>query len=366
MWKHYYTVSSIEDALVILDGEREKSKIIAGGTDLILEMKKGMHPRIETLVDITRIMGQDKIWIDKNDYINIGSSVTHNQCLVSEELHKYGFPLVRAANSVGTPQIRNVGTIVGNLVTASPANDTITPLVALDAEVIIRSVEKSYSIKLSKFYTGVRRTTLAPNEMVVGIRFPKMTPYQKGEFEKYLLRETHAISVANVCAILTFDDAKIISAKITLGSVAPTIIRARKTEDFLINKVLSEKNIITASALTKEEASPITDIRSSEKYRRYILPVLLKKALFSLKEDTWNSFKTQPVLLWGKKKKFFTPINKTIKHDADTPIKTIINNKIREFKHGQNETLLSLVRNQANLTGTKSGCSEGECGSCTL
>ena len=227
MWKHYYTVSSIDDALDILDNEQDEAKIIAGGTDLILEIKNGQHPQVKTLIDITRIREQDRVWIE-NGYVHISPLLTHNDCLVSNDLLKFGFPLVRAAYSVGTPQIKNVGTVIGNLVTASPANDTITPLVALDSEIIIRSKYKEYSVKLFDFYTGVRKTILAPNEIVVGLRFLKMKPNQKGAFIKYLLRETHAISVANVCVILSLNGSEIREAKVTLGAVAPTIIHSQK------------------------------------------------------------------------------------------------------------------------------------------
>ena len=152
MWKQYYTVSSIDEALEILDSEQEESKVIAGGTDLILEIKNGQHPHVKTLIDITRIENQDRIWIE-NGYVYISPLLTHNDCLDSNDLIKFGFPLVRAAYSVGTPQIRNVGTVIGNLVTASPANDTITPLVALNAEIVIRSKFDEHSVKLSDFYT---------------------------------------------------------------------------------------------------------------------------------------------------------------------------------------------------------------------
>jgi carbon-monoxide dehydrogenase medium subunit len=365
MWKQYYTVSSIDDALDILDSEHEEAKIIAGGTDLVLEIKNDQHPYVKTLIDITRIKDQDNVWID-DGYVNIGPLLTHNQCLVSEELIKFGFPLVRAAYSIGAPQIRNIGTVVGNLVTASPANDTITPLVALDAEIIIRSKIKEYAVKLIDFYTGVRKTIMAPNEMVVGLRFPKMKPNQRGAFIKYLLRETHAISVANVCVILTLDGSDIQEAIVTLGAVAPTIIHSQKAEMYLSGKELSKESIERSAKLAQQDALPIDDIRSSEKYRSHLIPILLKKALSSIKDGSWNTFDFPPILLWGKKTKFIIPIEKSIKHDISTPLEITINGSNKTFDHGQNGTLLALIRDTARLTGTKEGCGEGECGACTL
>ena len=208
MWKQYYTVSSIDEALEILKKDRSRARIIAGGTDLVLELKNGMHQDVDTLIDITRVKNADAIWSD-DDRVYFGPAVTHNQSLVSDDLLRYGFPLVRAAYSIGAPQIRNVGTIVGNIVTASPANDTITPLIALDASVKIRSKVKEYQVRLADFYLGVRKTVMQPDEMIVEVSFPKMKPNMHGAFMKYLLRETHAISVANVCAILTMEGEEI-------------------------------------------------------------------------------------------------------------------------------------------------------------
>lgn len=365
MWKHYYTVSSIEDALEILENEKEHARIIAGGTDLVLELKNGMHPGVHTLIDITRVEGLDRIWIEEEN-IKFGPALTHNQCLVSKELLRFGFPLIRAAYSVGAPQIKNIGTVVGNLVTASPANDTITPLIAMGAIVKIRSKNNEYQVKLADFYKGVRKTVLQPDEMVVEVQFPKLEDNQCGAFQKYILRETHAISVANVCAILTMDGDMISKAVVTLGAVAPTIIRSRNAEKVLIGSALCEEIINKASTSSERDAKPIDDIRATEKYRNHIIPVLLKDALNSIKDKTWNKFDNDPVLLWGKKKNFFSPVKKTYNHDNSTELQVKVNGEDKVFKHGQNQTLLALIREQAKLTGSKDGCGEGECGACTM
>ncbi|MDK2980109.1 MAG: hypothetical protein PWQ55_456 [Chloroflexota bacterium] len=366
MWESYYTAGSIEDVLDILDREGPAARIIAGGTDLVLELKNGAHPQIKTLVDINRIDGMDFVR-EEGDQVFVGPTVTHNQCLVSEPLLKYALPLVKAAASIGAPQIRNVGTVLGNLITASPANDTISPLVALDAALTLRSKQGEREVKLVDFYRGVRKIDLANNEMVVDVHFKKMQPNQKGSFIKYILRQAHAISVANASAILTMDDQGVISeAIITLGSVAPTIVRAKSAESYLIGKQLSGEVIAEASRLSEQDGKPISDVRASKAYRLHLIPVLVEKALQEIHNGEWSKYESAPVLLWGKQKHFFKPTLRTFKHDASEPIKTRINGKEYSLDKGQNKTLSKLVREQAGLTGTKIGCGEGECGACTL
>lgn len=365
MWERYFTVCSIDDVLDILEREGSAAKIIAGGTDIVLELKKGVHPKTETLIDINRVGSFDQIE-ENDDQIIIGPLVTHNQSLNSDLLINHGIPLVKAAYSIGAPQIRNVGTIIGNLVTASPANDTIPALIALDAELTIQSKKGTRKIKLADFYQGVRKTTLAPNEIVVDVHFNKMAFNQKGSFIKYQLRQSHAISVANAAAVLTFDGDVITDAKITLGSVAPTIIRSNSAEKFLIGKPLSKENIEKTGKLAINDSKPITDVRASEEYRSHLVYVLVEKVLTEILNGSWKIFDKEPVLLWGKKKEFFGPIDKTIMHDKNEAVKTRINGKDYSLTLGQNKPLSKTIRDVAGLTGTKIGCGEGECGACTL
>lgn len=365
MWDYYYTVTSISEALEILFKEKEKAKIIAGGTDLVLELKKNSHPEVVTLIDITRISGLDRVW-EEGDYIYISPMVTHNHALASKLLINYALPLVKAAQSIGAAQIRNIGTIFGNLITASPANDSISPLMALGAELCIESLNAKKWVNISDFYLGVRETILKADEIVTSIRFKKMRLNQRGSFIKYLLRNTHGISVANATVILTIEDEVIKDAKITLGSVAPTIIRSEITEKYLLNKSLNPEIIVNAGKMCLETASPISDIRASEQFRSHLIPVMVEQALTEIQTGSWKEFSEHPVLLWGRNRPEIKPLEEKTLHSQKTPIVTKINHKNYSLSTGQNNTLLNLVRNEAELTGTKSGCGEGECGACTL
>src|SRR3990170_2195968 len=140
MWNEYITATTTDEVIQALAKKGAKARIVAGATDLMLELERGVRTGIDTLIDVTRIPQLDQISLDEDDVIHLGPLVTHNHCVASALMRERAYPLARAAWEVGAPQIRNRGTIAGNLITASPANDTITPLVALDASVTLRSI----------------------------------------------------------------------------------------------------------------------------------------------------------------------------------------------------------------------------------
>lgn len=365
MWDLYHTVSNLEDALDILEEKRSRAKIIAGGTDLVLELKNEKHPEVRELVDINRVPGLDTIR-EVGEYIHLGPTVTHNQCLVSVLLVNHALPLVKASQSIGAAQIRNIATVYGNLITASPANDTISPLMALDAELLIRSKTGQRWVAIADFYKGVRKTILQDNELVADLRFKKLPKSSKSSFQKYLLRNIHGISVANATVILDFVDEVVSKATITLGAVAPVIVHAESAEKYLTGKTLGKETILQASVLAGDSARPIDDVRGSGQFRDHLIPILVERALNDIASGSWKDYNPEPVLLWGNKPYRNLPLGKTFTHGSQDEIISSINKKNYQFAHGQKGTLLDLVREEAGMTGTKLGCGEGECGACTL
>jgi carbon-monoxide dehydrogenase medium subunit len=369
MWDKYYTPNSLEETLQLLDQFQSKARLVAGGTDLIIEIERGLR-RPEVLIDVSRLAKFDTIALDEDDHIHLGPTVTHNQVVASQLCWDRAFPLVNACWQVGSPQIRNRGTITGNLVTASPANDTITPLRALEARVVLASVKGERVLPLSDFFLGVRETALAPNEMVLDIIFPAMQPNQVGTFEKLGLRRAQAISVINVAVILTFEGNKVSDARITLGSVAPTIIRASKAEAALIGQSLTDEVIAEAAKLAAQAAKPIDDIRGSVVYRRYAVEVYTRRALVTLRNgEERDHIPYNPIMLWGETNGRF-PYRSTedIPHTAegDEAIVTIVNGEPVIVRYANEKTLLRMLRENLGLIGTKEGCAEGECGACTV
>jgi carbon-monoxide dehydrogenase medium subunit len=368
MWKNYIQPTSVETVLEILTERGAGARIVAGGTDLILEMEAGDRAGVDTIVDVSRISNLDRICLDDEDVIHLGPMVTHNQCAASKLIREFAFPLAQAAWMVGAPQIRNRGTVAGNLITASPANDTIPPLMALSAEVTLRSKAGERVVSLAKFYAGVRKTVMEPDEMLVDISFPAMdVNTQRGAFYKVGLRRTQAISVVNLAAVLTFDDDGVIKAGLTFGSVAPTVVHAKKTEKYLVGKTLDEATISEAVKLARKDIKPIGDLRGSADYRRYMAGVIVKRLLQSLADNIQaDDFPDEPILLGKGYQKGESRFVEALTHNGEQPIDTTINGKKYSFAQGHQKTLLRLLREDALLTGTKEGCAEGECGACTV
>ena len=364
MWHTYINATSIDDVLKTLRDNGERARIIAGGTDLILELERGGRTGIETVIDVTRIPDLDKISIDEDGVIHLGPLVTHNHCVESKLLRERAYPLARAAWEVGAPQIRNRGTVAGNLITASPANDTITPLMALGASVTLQSVSGTRNVALKDFYLGVRKTVMQADEMLVDISFPAMKTTQRGTFIKLALRRAQAISIVDAAIILDMKADLVTSASITLGAVAPVIIHAPQAEKYLEGKKLTEDVIAEAARLAMDSSKPIDDIRGSAAYRREMVRVCTARGLRSIRDGQEQAgMPSDAVLLVNRKK---PERGLSVRPEPLEPIETTVNGKKYSLKNGHEKTLLRFLRDDIGLIGTKEGCAEGECGACTI
>ena len=363
MWHEYINATTVDEVLQTLQDRGTRARIVAGGTDLILEIERGVRTGIETLIDVTRIPNLDQITIDEDDVIHLGPLITHNHCVESKLIRERAYPLARAAWEVGAPQIRNRGTISGNLITASPANDTITPLMALGASVTLQSTNGTRSIALKDFYYGVRKTAMQPDEMMVDISFPAMKTTQRGTFIKLALRRAQAISIVDAAIILDLESDSVKSASIALGSVAPTIIRVPNAEKYLAGKQLTDEVIAEAARLTMNATRPIDDIRGSAVYRLEMVRVCTLRGLRSIRYgQEQDGMPIDAVLLWGS----WSPPKVNLQYRSPTPIETTINGKKYSVTSGHEKTLLRFLREDVGLIGTKEGCAEGECGACTV
>lgn len=363
MWQNYILAESLDQAVSALAEWGEAGRIIAGGTDLILEIQRGIRPEIKTIIDITKIPGLEEIWEDQDGVIHIGPLATHHHVVASDLIRENAFVLIQASWGVGSPQLRNRGTIVGNLVTASPANDTITPLMGLDAKLALLSTRGERIVPLSDFYTGVRKTVMEPDEVVTDIFFDAPGLDTVSYFTRMILRKTVAISVTNVSIVLRLDGNTVRDARITLGAAAPTIIHAEAAEAYLDGKSLTEEVIAEAASLAADATKPITDLRGSAEYRKYMIEVLAKRGLTAIHGGVnKDEVPREPVMLMGEGAK----TEQAVAPWTGEEIHTWINGEEYRFTTGFDKTLLNLIREEVGLVGTKEGCGEGECGACTV
>lgn len=368
MWETYITVASMEEAVELKGRYGQAARVAAGTTDLMLEIERGQRTDVKVIIDITRVPGLDEIRLDEDNWIHLGALVCHNQAAGSALLREHGYALARACWQVGSPQIRNRGTVVGNLVTASPANDTITPLMALGTRIHLQSLRGIRKLTLEEFYRGVRQTALAEDEIVTGIAFPAQSANGRSGFYKLTLRRAQAISVVNAAVRIELQGDVVADASITLGAVAPTIIHVEEAEAFLRGKALNDAVIDEAGRMAKAAARPIDDVRGSANYRRAMSAVIVKRILRAIAAGTEKDGHPQdPVMLWGAQDPHVAGKSAASRtHTATDVIETVINGVSCQFKTGQQKSMLGLIREEAGLTGTKEGCAEGECGACTV
>jgi carbon-monoxide dehydrogenase medium subunit len=367
MWQTYLQPMSVSETLRLLAEQTGQARIVAGGTDVLVELQRGVRPTT-TLIDISTLADELKYVRLEGETIAIGALATHNDILASKVCIKRALPLTQACWEVGAPQIRARATVAGNLVTASPANDTIAPLLALDAEVVLVSQAAGKRVvPLANFYPGFRCTVLRPDELLREIRVPALTSEQRGLFLKLGLRRAQAISVIDVALVLTFEGETVRDAHIALGSLAPTVVRAHRAEAALIGKPLDAVAREAAAQLACTDASPIDDVRGSAAYREATLAALVRTGLERLAAHThadgWMEL-TTPVLLETEAPDASTRIASPF---DGTTISTTINGIPHTLAQGAaTTTLLNALREHAGLTGTKEGCAEGECGACTV
>lgn len=367
LWQQYFTPKDLHTAVELLAEHAGEARIVAGGTDLIIELEGGQRPDVSALIDITRIPGLDEIR-EQDGWIHLGPLVTHNHCAASPLIQEHALCLARACWEVGAPQIRNRATIAGNLITASPANDSITPLLALGAEVTLRSADGERKVPLDEFYEGVRSTVMQPDELMVDIAFPRPPQGSRSGFYKLGLRRAQAISIVDVAAVVTLQDDTVTQAAITLGAVAPIILHAEAAESFLVGKRLTTEVIEQAGELAVQAASPIDDIRGTELYRREMVKASTVRVLRGIAQQGGRgSLPADPVMLWGPEEYHWRDeLPASYRHDAAEAIETIINGRAYRIESGQHKTLLRFLREDVGLIGTKEGCAEGECGACTV
>lgn len=268
-------------ALLAEHSAAAKVKVLAGGTDLLADLKfSPLSHAPAVVVDISRAAELRSIAIT-DEGLSIGALVTHTEIMRSPVIRDLFPALVDAAHTIGATQTRNLGTLGGNLVTAVPSVDSGPTLVALDASVTLLGPEGQRRMLLADFFVGPRKTALKPDELLVEVVIPKENLGKPACFLKFGLRKGQALALVNVAAAFWTDVSKnaFKAPRIALGAVAPKVIHAASAEAYLEGRAITPDAMEEAGRLAVGDAKPINDFRASAEYRRHLISVLTRRAL---------------------------------------------------------------------------------------
>jgi xanthine dehydrogenase FAD-binding subunit len=269
--------TTVREACEILKNS-ENVKIIAGGTDLLVNLKKKVI-NADVLVSLAKIEKLKKVTFTQRNGISIGPLVTIDEVSSSPVITKNYPVLSIAAGKLGSPQIRNRATIGGNICTARPAGDTIGPLIACEAVVEISSAKGDRKAPIETIFKGPGQTTVAKDEILTGISMKKLAENTGCSYIKYMIRNAMEIALVSVTALVAIENGTCRSARIVLGAVGPTFIRCKATEEFLTGKKITAAIAEKAGQYAGEICTPITDTRASADYRRRLVEILAKRAI---------------------------------------------------------------------------------------
>ncbi|RFU65155.1 FAD binding domain-containing protein [Peribacillus glennii] len=274
----YHEPKTVQEVIGLLLQYGDDAKLLAGGTDLMVLLTRfKVDPKhVISLNGVQQLTG---IYKNATGNLEIGAQVTHREIekspLITESLQA----LKQACSTVGGVQVRNLGTIGGNLCNASPAADTPPVLLVLDAMVNLKGPKGARSLPLQEFLLGPRKVNLEQGELLTSIQIPEVSPNTATVFLKAGRRKAMEISLCSVSARVTLNRNGTADVRIGLGSVAATAVRAHSAEDLLQGKVITTELIKTAAAAAVNDCNPISDVRGSAEYRRMLVESMVRKAL---------------------------------------------------------------------------------------
>lgn len=285
-WEKYYRVNTAEEVLKVLSEQSGEAQIIAGGTDLLVQMRN-KERNCKILVDISNLNNLKSIE-EQKEFIKIGSLVTHAKLANSSLIRSKARGIAEAAYAVGSPQIRNVGTIGGNVITAQPAADVSIALLSFDARVIIMNKEGLIDMPVEETFLSPGHSSINPRASLVTHFLIRPTDsLEESCFFRLSRRKTLCLPTLNLALWIKFEkDFETISdIRIAAGPVAKIPYRARKAESYIIGEKVKEDLLNKAAMIFSEEVNPRNSLRGSSSYKKAMAGVLLKKAIYSTIEN---------------------------------------------------------------------------------
>ena len=270
--------NSVSDCLAALGDGGGEVKVVAGGTDLLPQMKNGLV-KPARVVDLSGIKELKTLSVGGDGALHVGAGVTAHALELSEQVRSHALSLAEGGGVVGSYQVRNLATIGGNVCNAAPSADMSPPLVALDAVAVIAGPNGQRLLPITDFFQGVRRTALEPGELLVEIVIPAQPAGSGGTYVRHTPRRELDIAVVGVASQLTIQDGRCTKARIALGAVAPVIVRAAEAEAKLEGQEITPALIEEAASLAVGSARPISDQRGSAEFRLHLVRVLTRRTL---------------------------------------------------------------------------------------
>ncbi len=272
----YTAAHTLDEALAALAAGAHP---VAGGSDLVVGARQGKFPLPENLVGIHGVAGLDSISVEGGDLV-LGALVNHAELEANAEVAAGWSGLADGSALVGSPATRHVGTIGGNIMNSSPAMDTGAALLVLGAEAELRSQSGSRTVSLDELWTGPGRTSAKDGELLVSVRVPALPARSGSAYLRLEYRRAMEIAVVGAAAVVTLNgDGDVEACRIALTAVAPTIVRSPSAEAAIVGKPVNEETLAAVAAGASADASPISDVRAGEKYRRHTVGVMARRAV---------------------------------------------------------------------------------------
>jgi CO/xanthine dehydrogenase FAD-binding subunit len=273
-----YEPETLREACALLEKFNGKAKVLAGGTDLLVQLKTDSI-KVPAVINLKKIKGLDKIIFHQKHGLRIGALVTWAQLLDSEPVQAYYPVLRKAAETMGSLQIRNLATLAGNICHASPAANGPIPLLLYEAECMVQCPKGERSIPIEKMFVGVQESSLQRGEIVVEINLPLSLFGMKGTYYKFSTRRAMDLAIVGVGVLVKTSNGTFDEVRIALGAVASTPIRARQAERVLVGETIDDLLIQEAAEIASGECSPVPDIRASKEYRIELVKELTYRAI---------------------------------------------------------------------------------------
>ena len=270
---------TVDEAVAILRRKGPAACVLAGGTDVMVRVRRGQMPATcTTLVSLHRVGGLHDCRRDQGEFV-VGAAVTASDLIRNPAVAECAPILSRVADRLASTQVRNLATIGGNLANASPAGDLINPLLLLDARLVLVSEDGCRTVPVEEFFTGPGETVMRPDELLIEVRFDAPPPRRVFRFEKAGTRPSMECSVVTVGLAFTPRDDVLTDVRVAFGSSAPIPLRGRKTEQVLEGQQPTPELAQQAARAAEAEVTPISDVRGSDCYRRALVGVFLKRLL---------------------------------------------------------------------------------------